>query len=438
MILYSLRISIIGCIFIILIFSCKQLYANEEVYQLEVLGEGVSYRDALTNALTNGVSQVYGFKLKSEEIRKTEDTDINTYIDGHTQSLGEINVSSSGKIDFQTEGFVQSYEVLSKAINASNLYEITALVTIKKYKNPGISPHTRRKIAVLPFHVYSKSQDGVYSQYALSQAFNQHLVTQLTQCRKFTVLDRDYVGAYLDEQKLIKSTHVHLREQIKLGQVLGTDYLLVGTIISSDILQKQFYNNIVGAKGFNYRAIFIADYRILVMATRQVKWANTIRMTLEDQDIKNILSDPTIEQIQQIMFESASKHLVQHALENIYPLQIVEIQSDGLIILNQGGETIIPGDKFDVFKPGEKLIDPYTKESLGAAETWVATILIDRVNPKISYARLINGEYSLISKGHICRRCLPESVSHRNQTGRKTDIKITPGGGVILPGDPID
>ena len=57
----------------------------------------------------------------------------------------------------------------------------------------------------------------------------------------------------------------------------------------------------------------------------------------------------------------------------------------------------------EAFKLGEKLIDPYTKESLGREEIFAGEIQITRVNAKTSDARIISEEI-LIDKDYLCRK----------------------------------
>jgi hypothetical protein len=139
--------------------------------------------------------------------------------------------------------------------------------------------------------------------------------------------------------------------------------------------------------------------------------------------------------IQQALLQKAAKQVVHKAMDNIYPIRVVSAQSNANLILNQGGVTVSDGEILDVFTKGKKMIDPYTKESLGSAESWVATIRITRVTAKMSYGQVIKGQLSKINKGSICRRQSQAKQLHKTSSGRATDVETTPGGGVVLPFD---
>jgi hypothetical protein len=70
---------------------------------------------------------------------------------------------------------------------------------------------------------------------------------------------------------------------------------------------------------------------------------------------------------------------------------MVTAVNDKSITLNQGGDLIKKGAVYEVFKRGEKIYDPYTKESLGRDEHLIGTLKITRVNPKFSKAQWLDG-----------------------------------------------
>jgi len=79
------------------------------------------------------------------------------------------------------------------------------------------------------------------------------------------------------------------------------------------------------------------------------------------------------------------------------------------------------------------VFDPDTTESLGKIETLIATIKVTRVAGKMSFAQIVSGDKSKISKGLICR---PKQMKKRlNNVGAEPEVIRTPGGGIKLPFD---
>ena len=80
----------------------------------------------------------------------------------------------------------------------------------------------------------------------------------------------------------------------------------------------------------------------------------------------------------------------------------------------------------EVFIQGKEIIDFDTKESLGKTEISIATIMVEKVTPTISYARVVKGNFDKISEGLICRL---KKIEAKKPEGAKSSIKSTPQGG---------
>lgn len=425
-------------IFICILSFPSMLFADEEVTILEVQGVGSTLGEAVQNGLIEAVKQSKGVNIESQKvfvkkIRETslsadESSSYNLKIDEHSQSL----------VREATQGLVQEYRIVESSPVSHDEWIAKLSVKLVHYKTPGLSPHGRRKIAVIPFRSTKPSftvNGVVMPSPEVSRQFSQALVTELTQSRRFTVLDREYMEEYLREKNIILSADTPISELMKIGEVLGVDYLLIGTI--SEVYQRQtpYFIQVSGETGYEYSSAFFADYRIVVMATRQIKWADSVSLTFDDAEIKNMVPSMEAEQIQKSLFVSAAKQVVHRAMDNIYPLRIVKVQANGEVILNQGGVSVADGEMLDVFSAGEQVIDPYTGETLGPAESWIATIEIVRVIPKMSFAKVVKGDRVAILNGSICRRVANEKTTQQQPPGRATNTMSSPSGGVYLPFD---
>ncbi len=408
-----------------------------EVRKVKVIGLGLTRQEAIYAGLIEAVRQVNGIKIASKT-RTTFSYKEFAISHGRDQEDGSIGKNSIKKNIFaKSKGFVKKYNIIDTH-KTNNQWKITLLVFIPKYKTPGISPHNRRKIAIIPFRTTKSSYNfsgGHIASSEISRQFTQKLVTEMTQTRRFTVLDREYMKEFLQEKNIVLSADAPVAEQIKIGEVLGVDYLLIGTISEANLKRTPYTIQVTGETGYDYNASFFADYRIVVMATRQIKWSESVTLSMDDSEIKKMVPTLKAGQIQQALLTKIAKNIVNRAMANIYPLRVVRVQANGEIILNQGGITVKNGEILDVFSNGEKVIDPYTGESLGASESWIASIKISRVIPKMSYARVVKGEYSLIQNGSICRRQAEKNKRQLHTIGRTTDVKPTYGGGVVLPFD---
>lgn len=172
-----------------------------------------------------------------------------------------------------------------------------------------------------------------------------------------------------------------------------------------------------------YFSKVVVEYNIVDIVNNQIKWTATVPTTSS----RNNLS---------LLVNIASNKIFSQLKDNIYPLMVIVTQ-DGSIILNSGGDTIKKGQYFDVFKLGEKIIDPVTKEPLGYNESKVATIIVDKTLPKLSYASVVKGDATLIINNSIARKSAYRVAVKRPKTSTKSKkVESQPQeeavGGIIL------
>jgi len=430
------RILLISICFILLPPLSK---ASEEISILYVDGFGASQSIAIQNALIEALKQSKGVTIDSKKIFEKKLREKSLSQENFSSHEVEINARHQSSVKEATKGLVQEYKVTNSSRISGNEWQVKLAVKLTRYKTPGISPNSRRKIAVIPFRTTATSyffEGKSIPAQELSRQLAQNLITEITQSRRFSVLDREYIEEYLQEKQLIISPDAPLSEQMKLGEVLGVDYLLLGTLTEASQNVTPYTIQVTGESGYSLSAELNADYRIVVMATRQIKWSDTLNLTLNNNQLENLAPSLNPSQIQAALLKEAAKQITHKTMENIYPLKIVQKLPTGEVILNQGGITVSAGETLDVFSSGDKIIDPYTKESLGSAETWIATLKITRISAKMAYAEVEKGDINIIKIGNICRRKNENSdYTINNETGRVTGIEINNSGGVVLPFD---
>lgn len=405
--------------------ALPQLHAAEEIRV--VTGYGVTQKEAKINALLEAIQQVKGAKLQGVENLRSYFKEEFATRDGIDTSSSKMSSSQKEEIHKKIQGIIKSYELLDLAKRENGHgWEVTLRVHIPVYETPGIPPHSRRKIAVMPFRTMKSNfsiRGTQISSSEISRQFTQNLVTEVTQSRRFTVLDRDYICEYFKEKNLLLSGDTPIEEQMRLGEVLGVDYMLVGTITNARLERTAHQIKAIDRTDYRDKATFIADYRIIVMPTRQTKWADSVILTLDTNELRGLAKSSDSQVIQQALLQKAAQIIAHKAIANIYPIRIAAIQENGNLILNQGGVTISEGETVDIFTAGEKVIDPYSGESLGAVETWVATAKIERVLAKMSYAKISKGEPAQVQNGDICRRV--SGHQSENNTLQKKHKKLT-------------
>jgi len=424
----------------LLLFLPTFMLASQTITTIKCKGYGVTRNDAIQNALIEALKQTKGVSIDSRKEFAKKIQQKNESINQNNSRKIAIHSLSQSNIKEATRGLIDNYRIIDDRKISSNEWRVILLVKILGYRSPGLSTKNRRKIAIMPFY-YTKKYFNIgsekYSGSKISYILTQSLTSDLTQTRKFAVVDRTYLQDMSKELGIIASGQTPLSQRVKLGQKLGADYLLVGTIREATIHTTHSKNQLLGTMSLQKYAEFIIDYRIIVVATSQIKWSDTKKLSVQLSNTQN-----SLELLLNQAIESIAHTITNELLANIYPIRIVKVSKNGTIILNQGANSLKIGEKMNVMRLGEKIVDPYTKESLGRVETKVAMIQISNVTAKMSYAKIISGSLTEIKSNDICRRVEKNSLNVNNNiveendlSWKKSSVKVEENGGVKLPFD---
>lgn len=365
-------------------------------------GYGSSYEEAVNKALADAISKMYGGKLAVGSKLSTDYT--------KTNDKQQLQKSYNEEIARISGGTFDSYEVISNSKQGDE-HKVVVLIkkttTTKKYKAPGQSASNRRSITV-----FNATPD--IDKRGIGNNLQQQIITDLLQSRKFNVLERDTPGYYEMEKSLIKSGNAASDEVYKLKNVLATDYILLFSI--SDINGGAKKSNLTGKT--KIEAEIKVDYRVLLFATRQIKFSNTLVMKTTIKDNSITADTALIEQI--------AGRISSDILNAIYPLKVASVEN-GEVVFSQ---TLNQGDAYECFALGKAIKDSYTKETTGRVETKSGDIEVVRSTPKLSYAKITSGS---VKVGDICRPLSNGSGSGNGYTiGRDANYKIDENGGVNL------
>lgn len=396
----------LGLLFIFLLFSLNaQVLTSTTVKTSSGSGVGVTREEAVNNAIIEAIGKIQGVKVKNSKIIST------------ALINNELKDSYSSQISHYTNGKADSFHIDS-ITQVDGRYEadvtIRKISSSKSYKTPGLDPNNRRKMAIMP--VFSDKDEfrvlnSKIDRDEVTKPLNQDILKSITNSRKFTVLDRiTNKKIYALEEKLISSPQAAKDEALKLGNVLGADYLLLTNIADFNIVEGKS-DLTTSSKKLQARV----EFRVLMMATREVKFADVVNISLNtnNHSLESLIANFSSKVADEINFK---------IINSIYPIIISDVTNGNVII----SQNLNIDEIYEVFHLGDKIVDPYTKEAVGRSETYTGKIQIVRQSPKISYAKVIDGS---VKKGDVCRKL---KENNQNQ-GRDTDSKILENGGVILP-----
>ncbi len=417
--------------------------ANSHAVVQEVKGHGPSREAALKNALYIAVGEVRGVKVGTGEYEfgfQSSSLGIDRQGTRRSVDLDAVSLQTGGTLTTtQVEGLVKSFQVLDDKKLDDGTYEITARVWV--YDLIPVDLTARVRVALMPVKtaaaLYSFGQVNMTAE-ELSRKLSQKLAEGLTQTNKFAVLDREYIADFAHERNILLSDDTSLEEKARLGEVLGADYMLVGTVSEARLRIKDPDVDVIGYRSKEYEADFVFDYRLIGAPTRQVKLAESVAIEMETDEIKTLVKkwepkDLDYRELTDNLIAKVANEVVTAVIERIYPIRIAAVDKNERVIINQGGKKIKKGASLDVFVQGDELTDADTGESLGTAETAVATIKVEKVTATVSYARVVSGSASELNRGMICR--IRPATPGQPQGNSKSRIERTSEGGVRLPFD---
>lgn len=363
--------------------------ATAETVTVTAQGSGANRAEAISAALVAAIEQVTGVKMQSD--RQVSQTYLSVIDD--QQEKASISESFQQNIKQSSGGIIKSYDIIS--VEPQQGAQIANLsVTIERYAPPGLPTQDRRRIyTVMPIDLSRKAGSNAA---LLMDKLNAYLV----QSRRFAVLDRGNLGVYEKELNLLKSDQVPLAETVRIGQVIGADYIVVPKIRTFEQTETVETVQLTGQKIVRVTSLLNIDYVLVDVATRQIRWTGKVEKK-QPAGLDALLAE-------------AIDDLGESILNSIYPLRVIQVLDGGMVVINQGGETLKVNQALTAMQLGEQIIDPYTKEPLGQTETPVAEILVDRVDPKLSYGRIVSGKVS-VSDDYILRKSRTAAAAQTKQ-----------------------
>jgi len=348
--------------------------------EVTATGAGSNVATATQAALKECIAQVHGVTIASE----TRLDIIEATLSKNDSETNTAFQKLQQRIETATKGRIASYRVVSIDRNAMTGVEIT--ITAKIAIRP---PDDRLRLAFIPFRASQRffESDGKQLAGADSAAqFAQALAQNIVSTRKFAVLDREYVDAVSGEHQRIAAS-ASGDDLGKLGAILGADYIVCGSVEDLHTSIERTAHPYVNGRFITRRhgGMSVA-IRIIDVATGQIQLMDTINAK---DDINANVQSASVE-VSRWLADSCALKII----EAIYPVLIIDLE-EGTAILNQGGDMIRIGDKYELFTLGKEMRDPRTGESLGRRERKCGLIQITRSNPKMSEARVLEGAKEL-------------------------------------------
>jgi len=364
-------------------FFTSKTFSEVSYIETTAKGKAETFEIALKKAFKRAIEQVNGVSLESNSVLETIDKSITT--DG--ESSATLSRDLQETIKEKTKGSIKTFVITNEFKDSNGIYNVEINATIAKF---ALSKSAKRKrMAIVPFRINVNEISIFGETYDDADNFrkylNQEFTNFLVQTRKFTVLDREFDQEIQGELANLTDSD-NIEDQIKIGQKLFADYMIVGRLdflVIKEIEKKFLTSDIIKKKRIG---VLNFSYRVIDVPTTQIKYSSSVNLEVDLKKETQILP---------YLFNLTAKKAGVEIMYAIFPVLIEKIE-DQLAYLGQGGSQLKIGDVYDVFeRTDEKIKDTYTGETLGNVEKKVAKATIVDVDAKFSVAEISEEKYDL-------------------------------------------
>lgn len=263
----------------------------------------------------------------------------------------------------------------------------------------------KKRIAVVDLEDKSSGQHSGWHNVGSGMA--DMITTALMRSGKYTVLERQQLHKIFDEQKLGASGTVTPQSAPKMGQLLGVQYLVTGSVTEFGVKNSKLgVGNVGRVFGFGggvdtktNTARVVIDVRLIDATTGEVIVAETAEgeesSTGVDIDLsiapsvefgKEGFDETVIGKAVRKAVDGVVKHITNSESKMGWSAKIIKVEGKQIWINSGSEDGITTGKEMAIYQKGEDLIDPESGVSLGSSDTMLGTAKVTKVDKKFSIA----------------------------------------------------
>jgi curli biogenesis system outer membrane secretion channel CsgG len=269
----------------------------------------------------------------------------------------------------------------------------------------GIAYAKKPRLAIIDFQYKAGSAQGSW---VVGEGMADMLATALFKSGKFDVMERSKLQSVLEEQKLQMSGITTPESAVKVGKILGLQYIVIGSV--NQFGQKAEQTKAFGVAVNNVTARVATDTRIVNVETGRIEGAEngvgeetSTGVSIENADLLPTDVAWGSTGFDETTIGKATKKCIDDLVNQFtktfgnMPLEgkIIKVNPDSVYV-NLGKDSgVVIGQIFDIMEKGEELIDPDSGESLGSEDKKVGSIKVTEIKDKYCIASIVEGNGKL-------------------------------------------
>lgn len=215
--------------------------------------------------------------------------------------------------------------------------------------------------------------------------FTDSLITRLVQSKRFTIIDRQEVDQFFNEQ-LAQAIAEDRAMPTAMGTLKGCDYLVIGSLqsfsIEAQTLKLPNSSRVITVlDGFAEGNVRLVDARSGdIIESQKITVKKQLEMQAGQDRLTTSLADDFAAQI------------AANLLNAVYPIKVAATVANETIYINRGLDGLLQtGSTFAVMRPGQNILDPDTGVELGTTENKIAEVELLQVDKNRSLAKILEG-----------------------------------------------
>ncbi len=241
---------------------------------------------------------------------------------------------------------------------------------------------TKKTIAVLDF----EGNEKISMKNNLKMA--DILITSLSKSKRFELVERNRIDKIIEEQKLALSGLIDEKSAIEVGKLSGAEYVVIGNITSATKkeIDKFGYILVKLEVGVDVRVVNGTTGKILLSESATGNYESKVVRTADGVIVSGELDYSA-------GFALASKDAIEkigYKIGNLSPQIgfVVSVEENNISIDIGEEQGIIIGNKLVIFRVGDEIIHPATKQHVGWKKELLAEIQIEKSEKNMSTGKV--------------------------------------------------
>jgi len=352
------------------------------VLSVTASGQGPTQAEAVATALSEAVKQATGVFVEANQsfgelIVSTEQNYVSKGIERQLRTLQNIGQNN---VRIKSGALVKSY-VIEQLEHRNGSFSVVVRADIEKYKSNISFADTRPRLLI--------DSLGGESGYLKNQIYS-GVLERVTNSKRFAIVDRRYLDRFQKELALIRSPQGSAADKQKLGQIMGTDFIL--NIEATGLRCQETEVNIAVTKEVERSRSCRVDvsYQLSELPTSLIVLANKF---FRESKVSMRQGGATNSEVDQLtaLSEAVSSRVAGDVVESLFPM-FIEGFNGNAVIVNAGDKTPQIGDRFQVLKVIQEGQSENTFKFWGARLQPVGEIQVSKIEKGVVIGTIIGDE----------------------------------------------